>query len=86
VCYKKTKTKYPISYYVSYDGISNRHKHICLAISADEEQTNFKEAIQQPCWQKGIEAELEALERNKLGIDKPSSSEKYSDLQMDLQD
>ena len=47
-----TKTKYPISNYISYDSLSNNYKHVCLAITSDEEPASFEEAIRQPCWKK----------------------------------
>jgi len=58
-------TSYPIHLFLSYQKCSPNHVFFCHNISAQVEPSSFKEASKFKFWQQAMNAELDALERNK---------------------
>jgi len=61
----KGKTRYTISYVLSYNSLSDRHLHFTMTISSHIEPKNYEEACKFPEWITAMKKELEALQTNK---------------------
>lgn len=59
---------YLLSSILSYSKLSPSHQHFSLSISAHEEPTTYKQAIQHDHWIKATESELNALHQNQTWI------------------
>ncbi|GAU40777.1 hypothetical protein TSUD_26570 [Trifolium subterraneum] len=60
-----SQCKFPLSDFISYDHVSNAHKHFALNLSTLTEPTSYEEAMNDEHWKNAINAELTALVKNK---------------------
>ncbi|KAJ4769803.1 Retroelement pol polyprotein-like [Rhynchospora pubera] len=59
-----TKSKYPISHYVTCDKFSSAHRVFLNAVTKEKEPAHFGEAIKCDKWREAMRDEIDALERN----------------------
>ncbi|GAU42475.1 hypothetical protein TSUD_100870 [Trifolium subterraneum] len=59
-----SQCKFPLSDFISYDNVSNAHKHFSLNISTLTETSSYEEATSDQHWKNAINAELSALVKN----------------------
>ncbi|KAJ4754029.1 Retroelement pol polyprotein-like [Rhynchospora pubera] len=60
-----TKSKYPISHYVTCDKFSSAHRVFLNAVTKEKEPAHFGEAIKCDKWREAMRDEIDALERNR---------------------
>ncbi|XP_078171460.1 uncharacterized protein LOC144565545 [Carex rostrata] len=58
-------TPYPIAHYVNCNNFSMAHRRFLAAVTKEKEPEHFGEAIKNTNWCDAMQAEIEALERNK---------------------
>jgi transposase InsO family protein len=61
-------TPYPITYFVSCERFSIRHRNFVAAVTAGKEPKNFKEAVKDSGWRDAMRNEIQALEDNETWV------------------
>lgn len=56
---------YSITYYLAYTNLSTSHKSFIESLESLQEPSNYSQATNDPQWQRDMQLEIEALERNK---------------------
>lgn len=56
--------RYPLALYVTFDNLSQNHRHFVGAINSDVEPTSYAEAVQHNHLREAMAKEIAALEAN----------------------
>jgi len=61
---KSEKVHYPLSSYISYKRLSNKHLNYTLSLSTQTEPQSYEEAMESPEWKQAMQNEIKALDAN----------------------